>query len=1060
MKKILLLTLSMLVGISALFAQQRVTGTVIFAEDGSPLPYVTVVVAGTTITSQTDLDGVYSINVPAGREELTFTYVGMQTVTVQIAGRSVVDVEMVSDAVALEDVIVVAYGTAKKEAFTGSAAVVSSEDIQRRQVSNVTNALAGVAAGVQAISTTGQPGSSATIRIRGFGSMSASNAPLYVVDGVPFDGSLNSLNPNDIESMTVLKDAAASAIYGHRGANGVIIITTRRGTSADAQVTFEGRWGNNTRAVPNYNVMTDPDMYYETLYKALYNSRTVLGQSGAQAHTYANNTMFDRTGYQIYTIPEGQYLVGTNGKINPNATLGWSDGEYYYTPDNWYNELFLKGNLRQEYNFTVSGRSDKINYFMSAGYLDDSGIVSGSSFSRFTARMKAEYQAKEWLKVGANMAYSNSNNKAPGSQTSWGSSGNLFYVSSLIAPIYPMYVRNADGTIKVDNNGYTVYDFGTLDSSNQIRSFLSMSNPAITLLLDDFNSYTDNLDGKYYAIVEPVKGLTLTANIGVLARNIRSNNLWNPFYGASVSAGGDVSVSHSRLLTTNQQYLAAFKRTFSGHTIDVLAGYESYNYKYQYLYGWNKKIYNPTVGELDNCIYGLNPSPVASSYTNTYATQGFLGRVQYDFQEKYFFSASYRRDASSRFAPENRWGNFYSVGGAWLINKEGFMKNLTWLSTLKLKASYGMQGNDGLGNYYPYLDQYSVGNNNGEFAVSMSYKGNRDITWEKSQNINAGLEFGLFNERITANVEFFNRVSTDLLYNLPVAPSNGYTSFPMNVGAIRNRGVELEIGAAIVNTRDIQWSVSLNATHYKNTILDLHESVRETGIKGSRFIYEIGGSLYDSYYREYAGVDPESGLAQYYKDVVDEQGNVTGRELTTDYSSATQYNNGTTLPSLMGGFATSLTAYGFDLSAQFGYQLGGKIYDFGYEELMHNGQSSMGGTNWHFDILNAWTPDNPNSNIPRLNATDDTRQQNSTRYLVSSNYLSVNNVTVGYTLPKKWTEKIKVSKLRFYATGDNLWVFSVRQGLDPRQDFGGTDWAGSFRYSALRTISGGISITF
>ena len=1060
MKKILLLTLSMMVGISALFAQQRVTGTVIFAEDGSPLPYVTVVVAGTTITTQTDLDGVYSVNVPAGRTELTFTYVGMQTVTVQIAGRSVVDVEMVSDAVALEDVIVVAYGTARKEAFTGSAAVVSSEEIQRRQVSNVTNALAGVAAGVQAISTTGQPGSSATIRIRGFGSMSASNAPLYVVDGVPFDGSINTLNPNDIESMTVLKDAAASAIYGHRGANGVIIITTRRGTSADAQVTFEGRWGNNTRAVPNYNVMTDPDMYYETLYKALYNSRTVLGQSEAQAHTYANNTLFSRTGYQIYTMPEGQYLVGTNGKLNPNATLGWSDGEYYYTPDNWYNELFLKGNLRQEYNFTVSGRSDKINYFMSAGYLDDTGIVSGSGFSRFTTRLKAEYQAKSWLKVGANMAYSNSNNKAPGSQTSWGSSGNLFYVSSMIAPIYPMYVRNADGTIKVDANGYTVYDFGTLDSSNQIRAFLSMSNPAITLLLDDFNSYTDNLDGKYYAIVEPVKGLTITANIGVIARNVRSNNLGNPFYGGSVSSGGEVEVSHSRLLTTNQQYLAAYKRTFSGHTIDLLAGYESYSYKYQYLYGWNKKLYNPKVGELNNAIYGLNPSPVANSYVDTYATQGILARFQYDFQEKYFLSVSYRRDASSRFAPENRWGNFGSVGGAWLINKEGFMRNLTWLSTLKLKASFGIQGNDGLPNYYPYLDQFSIGNNNGEFAVSMSYKGNRDITWEKSQNLNVGLEFGLFNERLTGGVEFFNRLSSDLLYNLPVAPSNGYTSFPMNVGAIRNRGVEVEIGAAIINTRDIQWSVSLNATHYKNTILDLHESVREVGIKGSRSIIEIGGSLFDTYYREYAGVDPETGKAQYYKDVLDDQGNVTGREITTDYSIATQYNNGSSLAKVMGGFGTSLTAYGFDLSAQFGYQLGGKIYDFGYEELMHNGQSSMGGTNWHFDILNAWTPENTSSNIPRLNATDDTRQQNSTRYLVSSNYLSVNNVTVGYTLPKKWTEKIKVAKLRFYATGDNLWVFSVRQGLDPRQDFGGTEWAGSFRYSALRTISGGISITF
>ncbi len=555
--------------------------------------------------------------------------------------------------------------------------------------------------------------------------------------------------------------------------------------------------------------------------------------------------------------------------------------------------------------------------------------------------------------------------------------------------------------------------------------------------------------------------MTLCTNIGVIGKNIRSNNLWNPFYGASVSAGSDVSVSHSRLLTTNQQYLAAFKRTFSGHTIDVLAGYESYNYKYQYLYGWNKKIYNPTVGELDNCIYGLNPSPVASSYTNTYATQGFLGRVQYDFQEKYFFSASYRRDASSRFAPENRWGNFYSVGGAWLINKEGFMKNLTWLSTLKLKASYGMQGNDGLGNYYPYLDQYSVGNNNGEFAVSMSYKGNRDITWEKSQNINAGLEFGLFNERITANVEFFNRVSTDLLYNLPVAPSNGYTSFPMNVGAIRNRGVELEIGAAIVNTRDIQWSLSLNATHYKNTILDLHESVRETGIKGSRFIYEIGGSLYDSYYREYAGVDPESGLAQYYKDVVDEQGNVTGRELTTDYSSATQYNNGTTLPSLMGGFATSLTAYGFDLSAQFGYQLGGKIYDFGYEELMHNGQSSMGGTNWHFDILNAWTPDNPNSNIPRLNATDDTQAE--LHPLPGKLKLSgVNNVTLGYTaFLKKWTEKIKGCQITLLCYRRQSLGILGKTRLGSRQDFGGTDWAKDLSaYSALRTISGSISITF
>ncbi|MDD3990255.1 MAG: SusC/RagA family TonB-linked outer membrane protein [Bacteroidales bacterium] len=1060
MKKIILLTLTVIISISALFAQQRVTGRVTSGEDGSALAFVTVVVTGTTVTAQTNLNGEYAINVPAGNNSLTFSFIGLKTVDVEINGRKVIDVVMVQDAVALEDVIVVAYGTAKKETFTGSATMISRKDIQQRQVSNLSNALSGVAAGVQAISTTGQPGSSATIRIRGFGSMSASNAPLYVVDGIPFDGSINSINPNDIESMTVLKDAAASAIYGHRGANGVIIITTRKGTSSDALITFEGRWGNNSRAVPNYNVMDDPDMYYETLYKALYNSRALIGQTPALAHTYANNTLFDRTGYQIYSIPEGQYLIGTNGKINPHATLGYSDGEFFYTPDNWFDELFDKGNIRQEYNVTISGRQEKINYFMSAGYLNDGGIVDGSAFSRYTARVKAEYQAKTWLKVGGNMAYANSNSKAPGGQTDWGSSGNLFYASSMIAPIYPMYVRDAQGNIMVDSNGYTIYDYGTLNSSNQVRSFLSMSNPAIELILDKHDSFTDNIDGKWYAIVEPVKGLTLTANFGVLARNIRSNNLYNPYYGSSASAGGQVTVSHSRLTTVNQQYLAAYKNTFNRHTIDLLAGYESYSYKYQYLYGWNKKIYNPTVGELDNAIYGQNPSPVASSYTNYYSLEGLLARAQYDFDEKYFASISYRRDASSRFAPENRWGNFGSIGGGWLLNKEDFMSGISWIDILKLKVSYGIQGNDGLPNYYPYLDQYSVSNSNGDFAVSMSYKGNYDITWEKSKSFNTGIEFGLFNERLNGGIEFFDRTSSDLLYNLPVAPSNGYSSFPMNVGKIRNRGVEVELRANIIDTKDIQWSVTANATSYKNTILELHESKVKDGIKGSRFIYEIGGSLYDSYYKEYAGVSAETGQAQYWKDIKDDDGNVTGKELTTDYSKATQYNNGTTLPKLQGGLGTTFNAYGIDFSMQLGYQLGGKIYDFGYEELMHNGQSSMGGTNWHYDILNAWTPENTNTDVPRLNAGEDTYQQNSTRYLVSSNYLSVNNITLGYTLPKRWTEKIKIASLRIYASGDNIWVFSKRQGLDPRQDFGGTEWSGSFIYSALRSVSGGLSISF
>jgi len=749
-------------------------------------------------------------------------------------------------------------------------------------------------------------------------------------------------------------------------------------------------------------------------------------------------------------------LVGTNSKLNPNATLGYSDGQYNYTPDNWYNELFDKGNMRQEYNVSVAGSSDKLNYYMSMGYLDDSGIISGSGFTRYTGLVKVDYQAKKWLKVGTNIGYTNYDIQSPGSQTSWGSSGNAFYMSNMIAPIYPMYVRNPDGTKKVDSRGITVYDFGG-SSTNFTRAFMPLSNPAITLQLDKSHSYTDAVNAKWYAIVTPFEGLQLTANIGTNVYNQRSNDLSNPFYGGSVGSSGYVSVSNYRQIGINQQYLASYKKSIANvHNFDLLAGYESYTLKMQNLAGSNTKLYDPYIGELDNAI---QTPPQVSSSTDTYSTIGFLSRLQYDYDGKYFLSGSYRRDASSRFSPDKRWGNFGSAGVSWLISKENFMRDINWLDMLKLKASYGTQGNDNLRNtdattnYYPYLDQYTVSNNNGDYSVAFKNKGNKDITWETSYAFNTGVEFELFNKRLNGSMEYFSRTTTNLLYFQPVPISLGYSSFPTNVGSIVNNGAEIDLNGIILKNRNVEWTANVNATTYKNKITDLSDNIKALGQKGSNYIYKIGGSLYNTYMKEYAGVDQTTGKALYY---LDPDNGI--RTTTDDYTKAKQADLGSTLAKVYGGFGTQLNAYGFDFSLQFSYQLGGRLYDGTYEALMHSGDSK--GQNWSKDILKSWTLENKSTTIPRLDALDISNQYQSSRFLTSSDYLSLNSVVFGYTLPKKLISKFQISSLRLFVSGDNLGIFSARVGLDPRQSLGlgSSTTSGNYSYSPLRTLTGGISI--
>ncbi|MDE6375390.1 MAG: SusC/RagA family TonB-linked outer membrane protein, partial [Alistipes sp.] len=818
----LVLSLIAILGAGAMLVQaqnRQVSGTV-SGPDGAPVAGATVMVDGTLVGTTTNADGSFSIQAPADGA-LTVSFIGYSPKTVAIAGKTRIDVSLEEDSQAIDDVIVVAYGTAKKEAFTGSASVMKSEDIGKRQVSNISNALAGAVSGVQAVSSNGQPGSSSSIRIRGVGSMSASSAPLYIVDGTPYDGSLSYINSADIESISVLKDASASAIYGARGANGVVVITTKKGKSRDAVINFDAKWGTNSRGVSNYDVIDNPGQYYELAYKALYNNRRYAGSSAADARAYANSMLFDATnggtGYNVFSIPEGETLIGANGKLNPNAKLGYSDGEYYYTPDDWYDELFGNGNLRQEYNLSIAGSSDRINYYVSAGYLDDAGIVKNSNFTRYSTRMKADYQAKKWLKVGGNVGFSHSITDSPSGQTTWGSAANIFYLANLIAPIYPMYVRGTDGKIMYDDLGNKIYDSGA--NTNQTRAFSGGANPMISLELDTHRTLTDAFNGTWYATVTPVEGLNLTANVSTNLLNQRANTSYNPYYGSYVGEGY-VSVASQRTFSVNQQYLASYTKTFAEkHNLDVLAGFESYKLKIQYLGGSNTNMFNPSIPELDNTIY---ETPRASSYTDSYFTMGILSRLQYNYDEKYFVSASYRRDASSRFHKDNRWGNFGSVGAAWLLSKENFLNSVRWIDMLKLKVSYGIQGNDdlldqsGYSNYYPYLDQYALGRVDGDFSLSLNYKGNKDITWESSHSFNVGAEFGFWQGRLSGSVEYFSRKTSDMLYYMPVPPSLGYSSLPINVGSVRNSGVEIELSADILRYKNFTWNVNLNMLHYKN----------------------------------------------------------------------------------------------------------------------------------------------------------------------------------------------------------------------------------------------------
>ncbi|WP_262484391.1 SusC/RagA family TonB-linked outer membrane protein [Bacteroides togonis] len=1004
---------------------------------------------------------------------LVISYIGMETQTVTI--KSNLKIVLRTNSEMLDEVMVVAFGTAKKSAFTGSAAVIDNKELSKRITTNVSDALVGSVPGLQIRGTSGAPGSDSNkINIRGIASMYANTEPLIIVDGAPYTASLTNIPQNDIESITVLKDAASAALYGARGAAGVIIVTTKKGQTKEAEVNVDMKWGVNSRAVQDYDVITDPGEYYEAYYAQLYNySFFGQGNTPSVANAWANQTMLSQLGYNVYTVPNGEMLIGMDGRLNPNATLGrrfTNNGtEYYLTPDDWQ-DLAYRNSLRQEYTVSVNGGNDRSSFYASIGYLNDEGIIINSDYERLTARVRADYQVKKWLKLGANVGFVHSiQHSIPNGGTDANGSNMMYYTSS-IAPIYPAFVRvvdsNGNVVIQQDEQGHNAYDFGTGNQGYGLnRPFMSTTNPLANNQYDVVENGGNQMNG------------TFTADINItsyLKANITSTVNWgqtnyfsymNPYYGSKVSVNGELTKqSTSSLRTNNIQTLNYFK-DFGSHSVSVLAGHEYYKTTTQYLGALAQGGFSPEITEID----AFAKISDASSNKSQYNVEGYFASAQYDYDDKYFASVSYRRDASSYFAPENRWGNFWSVGGAWMLNKESFMENTSdWLNELKIKLSVGQQGNDNIG-AFAYTDLYTLAPT-GDFSMGATFMrmGNPDITWETTTNYNLGVEFALWDSRLTGNVDYYVKKTTDLLFWLSIPESSGTRGYYGNIGDIRNMGLEVSLTGAIIRNRNVDWTVTANLSHNQTKILSLPESktramggfneTNSTGLGGNW--YEVGGPLYNAYCIEYAGVN-DKGEALYW---VDDEVTIAGAPgknhsyTTTDPNGATYYKQGSILPKVFGGFNTTLRIGGFDATVAFDYQIGGKIQDYRYASLMTPRETGNGaGSAIHKDYIKSWSPNNTSSNIPRWQYGDRyTVFASSSRFLTNASYLNFQSFTVGYTLPKKWSNF--VSKIRVYAAGENLCFWSARKGLDPRYSYDGN--SSITPYSPARNISGGIQLTF
>ncbi|PWG81835.1 SusC/RagA family TonB-linked outer membrane protein [Pararcticibacter amylolyticus] len=1042
-------------------AQIKVTGQVTDAGNQA-LPGVSIAEKGTNKRVSTDANGNYTITVSGQNAVLRASYIGFATIEIAVNGRTSVPIKLVESGNTLDEVMVTAYGTSKRSSFTGSASVINNKQISTLQPSNITQGLQGLSAGVQVINNSGRPGAEGTIVIRGLGSMKASTSPLYVIDGVPLDIPLSSLSYSDIESITVLKDAASTTLYGSRAGNGVVLITTKKGSSQKTVVNFRSNFSTSDFAV-KYPEKVSAAKQYELTFEGLYNDATDFKKfNDAQAREYAYNTV-TRVFWNTtpVTLPDGtqrqfrsgwntDYPVGLDGKIKPDAKRLWEFDAF--------DEAFSH-RLKQDYGVDISGAmGNKTNYFASASLLDDKGIFITDNFKRFTGRLTLNTEVNDKISFSNSLNYSSSTNR------------NGDYAARVFR-VFPM--EYSAYLWDHQTNRYAVSQFTgkkLLDEGRFNGRAWWPGWSAFGSLSSDVRNYNDNIQTVSSLNYQITNYLSFKSTYSYQLVSAEENR-WNSPEREDQLVASDGRATRASYRNTSHTLNNVFtfdKRFSEKHHINALLGQEAYNYTTRGFGADRNGLDLPSYTEIST---GWG-DPTAWSGKDEYALSSFFSSLSYDYGDRYYLSASFRTDGSSRFKKENRWGQFWSAGASWRVTQEDFMKGTSsWLNDLKLKASYGEVGNDRVG-YYPYMQLFDAANNYaGNGGVIQGQLANPSITWETNVQTNAGIEFQLFN-KLTGSFELFTRKSEKLILDKPLAPSTGNNSITTNIGDLQNKGIEVDLSFQAFKTKDFDWTIGMNATHYKNKITRL-PSAQERITRGvATFIWKEGNSRYDLYAPEWADVNPDNGRNRWWKKEFDASGKVVNRVKTENYtevSALEQYDNvGSVLPDVFGSVTNTFRYHNLDLSVMLYYSLGGVMYDYNFSESTVLRENFAA-----YDYLdNRWTQPGQVTDVGKIYTYEGFNANSVARY--SSKFVSKNdfarlrNLTVGYTIPRKWLDKAKIKNIRLYFRGDNLLTFGKLKdrGTDPENIsvtgnenvYGLID--SNSPIPALRTYSVGLNVQF